>query len=241
MSKRAAAALVLSGLLAGCLDGPAAMVSTAALAPSPPGWFAFCTAHDGGAACDPIPRRIGDARWRAGRAAARLARLLPAARRGSGVPHVMTLKGLALLLLFPGAAAAEELDAARWAELGAVNAAVNALPARRDRERFGVAEYWEAADSAGGDCEDKALAARDLLLGRGWPPGALRLALAWTEAREYHAVLTVEVERGGSPATYVLDSRFPWVLAWDALTRHGYRWAMRQDGGGRWRRVPFTP
>jgi predicted transglutaminase-like cysteine proteinase len=129
------------------------------------------------------------------------------------------------------------LDAGRWSELEAVNRAVNALPSASDRARFGVDEYWEPADGGGGDCEDKALAARATLLAQGWPAESLRLALAWTEAHELHAVLTVEVMFDAQPATYVLDSRFPWVLAWDALSRSGYTWLTRQAGDGRWRKI----
>ncbi|MGL4543891.1 MAG: transglutaminase-like cysteine peptidase [Polymorphobacter sp.] len=143
----------------------------------------------------------------------------------------------AALLLAGSGHAAPTLDAARWAQLGAVNRAVNALPAASDRARFGTAEYWEAADASGGDCEDKALAARAALLAQGWPAESLRLALAWTEAHELHAVLTVEVLHDARPATYVLDSRFPWVLAWDALSRNGYTWLTRQAADGRWRKI----
>ncbi len=146
---------------------------------------------------------------------------------------------LLALLLVPvaGAQALPVLDAARWSQLEAVNRAVNALPSASDRARFGADEYWEPADGGGGDCEDKALAARAALLAQGWPADSLRLALAWTEAHELHAVLTVEVLHDAQRATYVLDSRFPWVLAWDALSRSGYVWLTRQSGDGRWRKV----
>lgn len=147
----------------------------------------------------------------------------------------LTLAAAALL------AAPPDLDASRWAELSAVATAAFALPDAADRDRFDRADHWEVADAAGGDCEDKALYARARLIALGWPPAMLRLALLWTEAREYHAVLTVDVVRRGAPATYVLDSRFPWVLGWDALTRHGYRWDRRQSAGGGWTRVAVTP
>ena len=142
----------------------------------------------------------------------------------------MRALGLALLLALapPATAALPELDGTGWARLQAASAAAFALPDVRDDERFHRADYWEPADAQGGDCEDKALFARALLRAGGWPGESLKLALAWTEAGEYHAVLTVDVLRHGRPATYVIDPRFGWVLGWDALTRYGYRWDRRQ-------------
>lgn len=136
--------------------------------------------------------------------------------------------------LLAAALVAMPLDAARWAELVEVQRAVATVPAGSDRARFGRDEAW--TPDAAGDCEDKALAARDALAARGWPAGALGLALAFTERGEYHAVLTVEVGVGGRPATLVLDNRFPAPLAWDALSRIGYRWTVRQTPSG-WARV----
>ena len=141
------------------------------------------------------------------------------------------MKRLVAALLVAAAAPANalpELDTARWNELVAVARAVAALPGIRDQDRFRRVEYWQVADDRGGDCEDMALLARARLRALGWPPGSLRLALAWTETREYHAVLTIDALHRGVPATYVIDSRFAWVASWDALTRYGYRWDMRQ-------------
>lgn len=143
---------------------------------------------------------------------------------------------IALLIGAPAGAAPLSLDAARWAELVAIHAAVAALPAVTDAARFGRDEVWMPAGAAGGDCEDKALAARDRLRDRGWPADALGLALAFTEAGEYHAVLAVEVLIAGRPATYVVDNRFAAPLGWDALSRRGYRWTIRQTADG-WVRV----
>jgi predicted transglutaminase-like cysteine proteinase len=147
---------------------------------------------------------------------------------------------LGLLLAAP-AASAPALDAARWAELVDVSRQGFQLEAVRDQTRFARADYWQVADASGGDCEDKALLARAQLMARGWPPESLRLALAWTEEREYHAVLTVDVERDGKPATYVIDGRFPWVVGWERLTALGYRWDRRQAAGGDWRRIVVPP
>lgn len=138
----------------------------------------------------------------------------------------------------PAAAAVPDLDEARWAELVEAGRASFAVDEVRDAVRFARPDHWQVADSQGGDCEDKALLARAALIARGWPAEALRLALAWTETREYHAVLTIDVIRHGQPATYVIDGRFPWVVGWDRLTRLGYRWDRRQAArGGGWTRI----
>lgn len=139
----------------------------------------------------------------------------------------------ALLLLQATPAAAIELDDDKWALLSALASAGFALPDIGDKARFGLNDRWEVADAGGGDCEDKALLARAALIARGWSPAGLRIATAWTETREYHAVLTIDVMRHGQPATYVIDNRFPWVVGWDALSRHGYRWDRRQAASGR--------
>jgi predicted transglutaminase-like cysteine proteinase len=93
-----------------------------------------------------------------------------------------------------------------------------------------------ADPSQGGDCEDLALAARQKLLARGWPLGALRIAVGWTEQGEYHTVLSVDVTtKSGAAQTYILDGRQRRVESWTALKRQGYRWDRRQTAnGGDW-------
>lgn len=157
----------------------------------------------------------------------------------------MRLTGIAVLLLLvaaPALATPPDLDDGRWLQLQSVSAAAFALPDVGDLERWHRTDYWEVADAAGGDCEDKALFARAALLAQGWPATSLRLALGWTETGEYHAVLTIDVTRHGRPATYVIDGRFGWVVGWDALTRHGYRWDRRQAAAGPgWLRIAAQP
>ena len=119
----------------------------------------------------------------------------------------------------------------RRSQLASVHSAVYALGAKDDAELFQRADYWQLASTQGGDCEDHALAARARLLELGWPPRSLRLAMAWTENGDYHAVLTIDVEEKGQVATYVLDSRFRDVRRWDELTTRGYRWDRRQAPG----------
>lgn len=132
----------------------------------------------------------------------------------------------------PATAAPPTLDSDRWQQLSEVSRAAFALADVRDSDRNGASDRWEVAGPAGGDCEDKALFARAALIKNGWPSTSLRLALVWTEMNEYHAVLTVDVVRNGEPATYVIDSRFAWVLGWDQLSRFGYRWDRRQSAVG---------
>jgi predicted transglutaminase-like cysteine proteinase len=141
---------------------------------------------------------------------------------------------IAIIALLAGPARAElvELDPGRWQLLSEVSRGGFELGEISDRSRYRRADYWEAADGAGGDCEDKALRARAALLKAGWPAPSLRLAMVWTEAGEYHAVLTIDVVRNGQAATYVIDNRFAWVLGWDALSRYGYRWDRRQASRG---------
>ncbi len=143
----------------------------------------------------------------------------------------------AAFLTAPAAAVTVPADPARMAQLAVVQHAVARLPTRSDRERFGRIEYWERADATGGDCEDKALAARDALIALGWPAHALRLALGWDETGIWHAVLTVDVSSGGTAATWVLDNRFADPQTWDTLVRRGYRWSVRQSGGRGWERI----
>ena len=124
------------------------------------------------------------------------------------------------------------LDAAHWQQLVDLARDLAAMPHVRDQDRFHRIEYWQVADAGGGDCEDLALLARARLTALGWPADALRLALVWTETGEYHAVLTIDALRHGVPATYVIDSRFAWVVGWDTLAHYGYRWDRRQRPGG---------
>jgi predicted transglutaminase-like cysteine proteinase len=93
-----------------------------------------------------------------------------------------------------------------------VNAAIEPVPEQPSHD------LWTVAPRVG-DCEDFALTKREALRAAGLPAGALRLATAYTEAGEYHTVLTVRTERG----TVVLDNRFAGVLP---LADLPYRWVM---------------
>lgn len=125
------------------------------------------------------------------------------------------------------------LTPARAAQLQDVEASIRKIRRRTDQQLYGVAEFWTVADQkTGGDCEDIALAAREQLLGLGWPSSALRLATAWTEQNDFHLVLTVDVFINDVVQTLVIDSRFPRLQTYSGLTNIGYRFQTRQAALG---------
>lgn len=131
------------------------------------------------------------------------------------------------------------LDHAHWAQLEQVQLQVDGkVSYQSDLSRFGVADLWEPADTAG-DCEDIALAKRARLTALGWPADDLRIAVTLDETGQLHAVLTVDVVTArGAPATYVLDSRFVHVEPWQNLSEYGYTWLERaQPGSAAWSRL----
>jgi predicted transglutaminase-like cysteine proteinase len=87
-------------------------------------------------------------------------------------------------------------------------------------------DFWQRLDDVGpGDCEDFALTFRHRL--RALFPAyasAFRLATAFTEDGQYHAVLSVETSTG----TVVCDIRFPACAPWETFP---YRWRMREIAG----------
>ena len=129
-----------------------------------------------------------------------------------------------------GMAAPSEAPADGEGMLEEVQRAIGTLPRRR--EAAGAPDTWEIAGARGGDCEDLALAARKLLIERGFPATALRIALGRTETGEGHAVLTVDMEDGGRPVTYVLDNRYRHVIRFDRFAATGFRILARQAPTG---------
>lgn len=107
-------------------------------------------------------------------------------------------------------------------------------PYLSDNKQYGEQDRWALPTDDGGDCEDYALKKRRLLIEWGWPAGSLRIATCWTELNEYHAVLTVETDRG----TYVLDNRYNTVQRWADLP---YKWHARVVPGGWFWRVLNPP
>lgn len=120
------------------------------------------------------------------------------------------------------------IDQAHWNQLEQVQSYVNHKVRYVENARqYGVLDMWEIAYDAG-DCKDIALAKRKRLMELGWPPESLRMAIAYTERGEMHAVLTVDVSTmEGRRGTYVLDNRFSHVEPWQVMSRYGYRWVER--------------
>ncbi|MFN4090248.1 MAG: transglutaminase-like cysteine peptidase [Alphaproteobacteria bacterium] len=114
------------------------------------------------------------------------------------------------------------LSADRWAELEAVNRAVNrGIRYVSDQRRHGRSEYWTLPDGAG-DCEDLALEKRRQLVELGWPRDSLLIALATIPRVGGHAVLVAVTDRGD----FVLDVRDGRVRPWDEIP---YDWVRRQS------------
>ncbi|WP_417458320.1 transglutaminase-like cysteine peptidase [Kordiimonas sp.] len=87
-------------------------------------------------------------------------------------------------------------------------------------------DFWQARQTTGpGDCEDYALTFRQLLR-RKFPAysAAFRLATAYTEDGQYHAVLSIETNLG----TVICDIRYPSCAPWASFP---YSWRMREVAG----------
>jgi predicted transglutaminase-like cysteine proteinase len=124
------------------------------------------------------------------------------------------------------------LTPAAWRQLQEINDRVNqGIRYAPDQGE----DRWDIVEGGGtGDCEDYALTKRAALIALGWPGEALRIATAWTPSGVYHAVLTVDTDRG----TYVLDNRYPRVEPWEALP---YRWHRRSPArGALWAEITAT-
>lgn len=85
------------------------------------------------------------------------------------------------------------LDSSTLRRLETINAEVN--HAIRPRREPPGADKW-MLDTNEGDCEEYALAKRQLLLDSGLPPKAIRLAVGTTRRGEPHAVVVVKTDRG---------------------------------------------
>lgn len=111
-----------------------------------------------------------------------------------------------------------------------VNARVNAYPYRTDVDAYGMSDFWERISVAKvGDCEDFALEKRAQLQQAGVPLSDMRLALCWTGANEYHAILIVADPAAGGD--WILDNRQPAPFTLDDFRGLGYRGHMLQVPG----------
>jgi predicted transglutaminase-like cysteine proteinase len=118
------------------------------------------------------------------------------------------------------------------AQLQAVNARVNRVPLRDDRDNYGVPDHWATPQEffrRGGDCEDYAIAKLAVLERLGWPPARMWIVvLRETVISPMHAVLMVQHDG----ALWTLDN------LGDRLFVHGqidfYRPAYSLNRTGRW-------
>lgn len=102
------------------------------------------------------------------------------------------------------------MSALTYIDLRLVNSKVNLLPYTTDPAKYGLVEFWEAAE-ADGDCEDMALAKLQRLKHMGLPIAQMRIITCFArpyatreeKAKRGHAALAVELVPGGK--TYILD------------------------------------
>jgi predicted transglutaminase-like cysteine proteinase len=105
-----------------------------------------------------------------------------------------------------------------------VNNSVNdAITYEPDEDHYGAANQWTLNAIGGyGDCEDYSVSKREALRAAGLPDDALRIAIVKTRGGEYHAVLTVDTDKG----VLVLDNITSEIHAW---TDTPYTWLKRQS------------
>ena len=113
-----------------------------------------------------------------------------------------------------------------WQALVVVNREVNErIKAVSDRDHWGVEDRWNLPDDGAGDCEDIQLLKRKILIERGLPRRAMRMAVVIDEEGGGHAVMMVRTDRGD----FILDNRRPNILPW-TQTGYVYVKAEGQDG-----------
>jgi len=108
----------------------------------------------------------------------------------------------------------------RWAELKAVNRAVNRAIAPQPNELGLAGEEW-IVNPDSGDCNDYVVSKRHELLQRGWPARALLLSEVVVSSGEHHLVLLVRTRSGD----LVLDNLTPQIKPW---SRTPYPWVRVQ-------------
>ncbi|MBR0969962.1 MULTISPECIES: transglutaminase-like cysteine peptidase [Bradyrhizobium] len=105
--------------------------------------------------------------------------------------------------------------------LAEVNASVNQAISPVQKSTDPLLARWTISPSSG-DCNDYAITKRHLLLAKGWPASALRLAVVYAPAGG-HLVLIVRLQDGD----YVLDNLVPDVRDW---RRSSYLWVSMESG-----------
>jgi predicted transglutaminase-like cysteine proteinase len=124
-----------------------------------------------------------------------------------------------------------ELTPDNWKGLLEVNLTVNRdVELYLDKDQYQEEEFWNYPSSGYGDCEDIALEKRSRLVRRGFPRGALRIAIGYHKKTLIsHAVLTVETRQG----TFVMDSIKDQIYIW---YKTPYNFETRERTDGRWER-----
>ncbi|UPK32338.1 transglutaminase-like cysteine peptidase [Bradyrhizobium sp. 186] len=112
----------------------------------------------------------------------------------------------------------------RWAELKAVNRAVNRAIAPQPNELGLAGEEW-IVNPDRGDCNDYAVSKRHELLQRGWPARALLLSEVVVSSGEHHLVLLVRTWSGD----LVLDNLTPQIKPWSKTPYHWVRVQIPND------------
>jgi predicted transglutaminase-like cysteine proteinase len=121
-----------------------------------------------------------------------------------------------------GTDTAVALSEQRWRELLDVNGFANhTITAATDLANYHAEEVW-ALPGTYGDCEDYVLLKRKWLVDRGWPTGALLVAVVFDEIGDGHAVLLVRTTRGD----FVLDNKTDAIRLWQETP---YRFVKRQS------------
>jgi predicted transglutaminase-like cysteine proteinase len=90
-----------------------------------------------------------------------------------------------------------------------------------DSELYHEEEVWTLPFDRG-DCEDYVLLKRRLLIDRGWPSGALLIAVVFDEVGDGHAVLIARTDQG----ELVLDNKVETIRLWHQTA---YRYVKRQS------------
>ncbi|KIP98150.1 hypothetical protein RU07_22445 [Agrobacterium tumefaciens] len=104
-----------------------------------------------------------------------------------------------------------------------VNVQVNSsIIGRNDKKNGKSVDIWQVGAKSG-DCEDYALTKRRILMSKGYPAAALRIAVAYTSSGEGHAVLIAKTATGD----VVLDNRTNVIKSW---RNADLRWVKIQSG-----------
>ncbi|MBR1168013.1 transglutaminase-like cysteine peptidase [Bradyrhizobium liaoningense] len=112
----------------------------------------------------------------------------------------------------------------RWAELKAVNRAVNRAIVPQPNQLGLAGEEW-IVNPDRGDCNDYAVSKRHELLQRGWPARVLLLTEVVTSSGDHHLVLVVRARSGD----LVLDNLTPEIKSWSQVPYGWVRMQMPSD------------